>query len=99
MVGPQTVAEMWSNMRKCLQCRFAIPDSDSSQGDLVSVGYKYDSSGRLLLEAKEDMRKRGVPSPDEADAMVLCFSEPEGAPFPRSSGFNRQIEHPGIAYV
>ena len=76
-------AEMWSNMRKCLQGRFAIPDSDSLQGDLVSVGYKYDSSGRLLLEAKEDMRKRGVPSPDEADAMALCFSEPEGSPFPR----------------
>ena len=57
---------------------------------------QYDSSGRLLPEAKEDMRKRGVPSPDEADAMALCFSEPEGTPFPRSNGFNRQIEYPGL---
>ena len=48
-------------------------------GDLVSCGYKYDSSGRLLLESKQDMRRRGVPSPDEADAVALCFSGPAGA--------------------
>ena len=49
-------AELWSNMKKALQGRFSIPDSNSLQGDLTSVGYRYDSSGRLLLEAKEDMR-------------------------------------------
>ena len=32
-----------------------------------------------------------MPSPDAADAMALCFSEPDGSPFPRSSGFNRQL--------
>jgi hypothetical protein len=41
--------------------------------------------------------KRGMPSPDAADAMALCFSEPDGSPFPRFSGFNRQIEYPGMA--
>jgi hypothetical protein len=28
-----------------------------------------------LLESKEDMRRRGVPSPDEGDAIALCFIE------------------------
>jgi hypothetical protein len=36
------------------------------------------------------MRKRGMPS---GDAVALCFTEPEGFPFPRSSHFNRVIEY------
>jgi hypothetical protein len=53
----------------------------------VSCGFKYDSSGRLLLESKQDMRKRGVPSPDEADAVALCFSEQDGGAFVRDKQF------------
>ena len=83
-------AELWPNLKKALQGRFSIPDSDSLHADLTSVGYKYMGDRRLLLEAKDDMRKRGMPSPDEGDAVVLCFTEPEGSPFPRSNGnFNR----------
>jgi hypothetical protein len=81
-------AEMWHNLKRILEDgRFSLPDSDSLQADLVSVGYKYTSDGRLLLESKQDMRKRGVPSPDEADAVALCFSEPEGSAFPRKGKF------------
>jgi hypothetical protein len=77
-------AELWLNVRRALESeRFKLPDSDSLQADLVSCGYKLDSSGRLLLEAKESMRRRGVPSPDEGDAVALCFSEPAGSGFPR----------------
>jgi hypothetical protein len=81
-------AEMWQNLKRILEeGRFSLPDSDSLQADLVSVGYKYTSDGKLLLESKQDMRKRGVPSPDEADAVALCFSEPEGSAFPRGGKF------------
>ena len=85
-------AEMWSNLKKALEAgRFQLPDRDSLQADLVSAGYKYNSAGQLLIESKQDMRKRGVPSPDEADAVALCFSEPDGAPIPRSKNFNRDL--------
>lgn len=94
-------AEMWSNIKTALQGRFSIPDTDSLHADLTGPGYKYDSSGKLVLEAKEDMRKRGMPSPDEADAVALCFSEPAGSPIPRSvlTNFNRKITYPsqGVA--
>jgi hypothetical protein len=92
-------AELYANMKKCLEGTFSIPDKDSIHADLCSVGYRYDSAGRLVLESKEDMRRRGMPSPDEGDAMALCFTEPEGSPFPRSSDFNRKIEYPGFAYA
>jgi hypothetical protein len=85
-------AEMWGNLKAALETgRFRIPDSESLQADLVSCGYKFRSDGKLLLESKDDMRKRGVPSPDEADAVALCFSEPDGSPFPRRNGFDRNI--------
>jgi len=83
-------SEMWSNLKKALEAgRFSLLDSDSLQADLVSVGYKYTSDGKLLLESKQDMRKRGVPSPDEADAVALCFADPSG--FSRSKNFNRDL--------
>jgi hypothetical protein len=70
-------AELWLNLRNALETeRIKLPDSDSLQADLVSCGYKYDSAGRIVLESKQDMRRRGVPSPDEGDAVALCFSEP-----------------------
>lgn len=37
------------------------------------------------------MRKRGVPSPDEADAVALCFSEPEGSGFVRDKNFYQDL--------
>jgi hypothetical protein len=91
-------AEMWSNIKTALQGRFSIPDSDSLHADLTGPGYKYDSSGKLVLEAKEDMRKRGMPSPDEADAVALCFSEPAGSPIPRSmvTNFGRKLLYPNF---
>jgi hypothetical protein len=41
------------------------------------------ANGKLLLESKKEMRARGIPSPDEDDAIALCFSEPDGAGFGR----------------
>jgi hypothetical protein len=95
-------AELWLNMRNALQeGRFSIPDDDALHADLTSCGYKYDSAGRLLLESKQDMRKRGMPSPDSADAMCLTFSEPEGSPIPRSiaTNFNRKLVYSNVGIV
>jgi hypothetical protein len=55
------------------------------------AGYKFTSEGKLLLESKQDMRKRGVPSPDEADAVTLTFSEPDGSAFVRDKDFHRSL--------
>jgi hypothetical protein len=43
-----------------------------------------ESPGRLVLESKEDLRKRGMPSPDEGDTVALCFTEPGGVVFHRA---------------
>lgn len=75
-------AEMWMASNEWLQQEGGadIPDSDSLHGDACGPSYKYDSNSRLQLEKKEDMRKRGVPSPDEWDAVALTFAEPVAVP-------------------
>ncbi len=91
-------SEMWLNLKRALEAgRFSLPDSDSLQADLVSCGYKYDSSGKLLLESKQEMGKRGVGSPDEGDAVALCFAQPDG--HPRVANFNRELGSGPIKYL
>jgi len=92
-------AELWLNMKTALQGRFSLPDTDSLQDDLTGPGYKYSSDGKLQLESKDDMRRRGMPSPDEGDAVALCFSEPGGSPYVQVSNFNKPIVFPGFAYA
>jgi phage terminase large subunit len=43
-------------------------------GELSSTKYKIDSSGRIVMESKDDMKKRGLRSPDIADALNLTHA-------------------------
>jgi len=52
----------------------AIPPDDELASQLASLKYKFDSRGRVQIESKEEMRKRGLPSPDKADALMLAFA-------------------------
>jgi hypothetical protein len=73
-------AEMWSNMKEWLLEQPAqIPDSDSLHSDLCAPLYSFDSKGRLKIEKKEDMKKRGLRSPDEAEALLVTFYYPAAA--------------------
>ncbi len=73
-------AEMWGEMRQWLsEPPIQIPDSDSLHSDLCGIKYKFDSNSRLQMESKEDMKKRGIRSCDEADALALTFALPASA--------------------
>ncbi len=68
-------AELWHDMREWLaqEMFVQVPDTDELLGDLTSLGYKFDSSGRLQIESKDDLKRRGMKSPDTADALALTF--------------------------
>ena len=53
-----------------------IPNDHQLMGELAALRYSYDSQGRVLMESKNSMRQRGLPSPDKADALMLAFLEP-----------------------
>src|SRR5262245_41497241 len=68
-------AEMWGFMRKW--CKVGcLPDDAELIADLGNVEYGYDASDALLLERKDDMRRRGLASPDDGDALALTFAHP-----------------------
>lgn len=54
--------------------RLHISDTEAKQ--LAAPKYGRTSSGRILIESKDAMRKRGVKSPDRAEALLLAVYEP-----------------------
>jgi hypothetical protein len=89
-------AEMWMKSKQWLEdpAGAQIPDSDSLQADACGPAYRYDSNTRLVLESKADMRRRGLSSPDEWDAVALTFAEPVA---PAAGHFHRKLvyRYPG----
>jgi hypothetical protein len=68
-------AEMWGFMKDWLRSG-CLPDDADLVADLGNVEYGYDGSDALLLERKDDMRRRGLASPDDGDALALTFAYP-----------------------
>jgi len=87
-------AECWGQMKAWLtESPARIPDSDSLHADLMAPGYKFDSNSRLQLEDKADIKRRGLASPDEADALALTFASavnPAQTNYDPYSAFRRQ---------
>ena len=71
----QKRSEMWGNMRDALKY-LAIPNSSELRDQLISPEYDFNLRGELQLEKKSDMKKRGLASPDIADALALTFARP-----------------------
>ena len=66
----------WNLGERFASGRITIPDDNQLVGELASLRYAYDSQGRIQMERKDDMRQRGLPSPDKADALMLAFLAP-----------------------
>jgi hypothetical protein len=82
--------ETWATVREALEENFSkkmrgedpdieLPDDDKLISQLTTRKYKMTSKGKIVLERKEDMKKRGLSSPDRADAVVLAFVEERNA--------------------
>jgi hypothetical protein len=79
-------AEIWGSMRAWLD-NGAIDNDPELIADLTGVEYGYvlrDGRDAIQLERKEDMKRRGLASPDNADALALTFAYPVLAPAARS---------------
>ncbi len=72
-------AEMWGNMREWLKQGGSINDDPDLRSQLEGREYGFvlrDGHDAIILEKKEDMKKRGLSSPDDADALALTFAYP-----------------------
>lgn len=72
-------AEMWQRMGDWLLSPegASIPDDNALQSDISAPRLKPQLNNDFLLESKDDMKKRGIRSPDLADAVALTFASNE----------------------
>lgn len=72
-------AELWHKAKAWLEKRDCkIPNDEDLIAELATVRYSFNSSGKIKVESKDDIRRRGLKSPDKADAFVLTFASDAG---------------------
>lgn len=54
------------------------PADEDLAAELSGITWTTNSRGQILIESKDDMKKRGLPSPDRADAVMLAFAKGRG---------------------
>lgn len=99
-------SELWWNGRALLQ-----PDQEGRQNlaldterkvmsQLAGPTFKSDSAGRIQIETKAEMKRRGVSSPDQAEAVLLAVYEPPGRDIPNVSpiGFGQMNEFSSLNF-
>ncbi len=69
-------AYMWNELRKWLLSGGVLPDDQAISDDLTGTELKPTLDGKILLQSKEYMKSKGVPSPNDADALALTFAVP-----------------------
>jgi hypothetical protein len=68
-------AELWYKAKAWLEARDCKLANDPVLiSELATVRYTFTSSGKIAIEGKDEIKKRGLPSPDKADAFVLTFA-------------------------
>lgn len=80
-------AEMWASMREWLKTG-AVPRDPELIAELTGRQYGFNPKSEIVLERKEDMKKRGLSSPDNADGLALTFAYPV-ADLPETSPVER----------
>jgi len=76
-------AELWWGVRERFEEGNADIDplDDDLAGELASLKFTRTSKGQVLIESKDQAKRRGIPSPNKADAVMLAF-----APIPEEQG-------------
>lgn len=67
---------MWVQLKEWLESGAAVERNDELRDDLCGPEYGWNAAGKLCLEHKEDLKRRGLASPDLADALAVTFAAP-----------------------
>lgn len=74
-------AYMWDNIRKWLERGGALPNNPDILTDLATPTYSINQQEKMVLESKEDIKKRLGHSTDYGDALALTFAYEVKSPF------------------
>lgn len=92
-------AEMWFAVKEWIKAGGALPNEVQLKQDLGAPIYWYDTANRIVLEPKDDIKARGLPSPDLGDALVLTFAHPVGKKQERPMGTGNASNRPYDPYM
>ena len=68
-------AELWHKAKAWLEARDCwLPRDEALVAELATVRYSFTSNGKIQIEGKDEIRKRGLASPDRGDAFCLTFA-------------------------
>ena len=86
--------ELWFLVREWFESRdVKIIDDEELVAELTTPSFSFMSNGKIKVESKEQMKKKGHNSPDLADALCLTFASRHGfAKSNRNYKWNRPIE-------
>ena len=94
--------ELWLRAKEWLELKDCVlPDNEMLAKELVAPRYTFTSSGKLKVESKDEMKRRGLHSPDVADAFCLTFAGVAGtvARGAMSRRWQQPIDYPSSAWI
>ena len=87
--------ELWFEARRWFESKaVCMPRDDRLAAELIGPKYNHESSGKLKVESKSDMKKRGVKSPNLADAFCLTFAGGDEGSFSRRRAVAQNVYNP-----
>lgn len=87
--------ELWYRAKEWFDGKDVTIDNDEDLiEELCAIRYEYTSLGKLKAESKDDMKKRGLPSPDLADAFCLTFANNNTVH--ANSSWSKKLEYPDL---
>jgi hypothetical protein len=71
-------AEVWGEAKEWLEAGASIPDDPELAADLTGITFDYSRlkvrHGSIILESKDEMKRRGLRSPDKGDTLAMSFA-------------------------
>ena len=66
--------ETWCRLRDSLKEGLSIPSDEDLKGDLTINEYRFQKNGSMILTSKDELRRRGIRSPDCGDSLAMTFA-------------------------
>lgn len=85
-------AECWGRLRDWLSEGGSLPDDPELEADLTGPQYGMDKNGRYQLEKKDEMKKRGLSSPDCGDSLAITFAQVLASPTKEEASWRQKFK-------
>lgn len=83
--------ELWYRMREAIQDGASLPVDTELEAELTTPEYGFDDRQRYVLESKDDMKGRGLASPDGADALAVTYFTPVAPSAPQEPKWKSRL--------